>query len=225
MSAAIRRFVIHAFGTASLLAAAGLGMIPSHASADSNSKPVAPIKLASNAPAPASQAASSSASSPAAPQGVLPGGATAMSETFSDWQVVCAMPGGAKRCVAKQEQISQQNKQLVLAVELTPADDKVEGVALLPFGLLLDNGVILQVDESAAAAPLRFRTCVPGGCVLPLSFDGHTIDQLRAGSVLKAKVMVDGGQDATLSISLKGLAAALERTASLMADKTASIKH
>jgi invasion protein IalB len=234
--AAIRRCVIHALGTASLLAA-GLGMTVSPATADSSNKPVvAPVQTAATTPtAPSPASASSAASFPASstPEssssvpGLLPGGATALSETFNDWQVVCAVQGATKRCAAKQEQISQQNKQLVLAVELIPVatEDKVDGVALLPFGLALDSGVTLQVDESPAATPRRFRTCVPGGCVLPLSFDAHTLAQLRAGSVLKAKVAIDGGQDATLSISLKGLSAALDRTAALIADKTASIKH
>jgi invasion protein IalB len=227
--ASMRRFVVRVLGTASLLAA-GLGMTASHAAADSSSKSNASVQTAATTPtAPTPSLASPALSTPgaSAATGVLPGGSTALSETFNDWQVVCAVQGATKRCAAKQEQISQQNKQLVLAVELTPAatEDKVDGVALLPFGLTLDSGVTLQVDESSAVTPLRFRTCVPGGCVLPLSFDAHTIAQLRAGSVLKAKVAIDGGQDATLSISLKGLSAALDRTAALMADKTASLKH
>jgi invasion protein IalB len=200
---------------AAVLMVAAIGCGLGCARADNANKPAAATP-ASAPPAPAAQGGA-----------VLPGGATALAETFNDWQVVCAIQNAARRCAAKQEQISQQNKQLVLAVELTPAtaDDKIEGMAILPFGLLLDAGVALQIDESPGMAALHFKTCVPGGCLLPMTFDAHVVSQLRAGTVLKAKVMVDGGQEATLSISLKGLSAALDRTGALMADKTASIKH
>jgi invasion protein IalB len=120
-----------------------------------------------------------------------------------------------RQCDAKQEQVNQQSRQMVLAIELTPVEDKIEGVALFPFGLALDSGVSFQIDEQPTAPPIHFRTCLPTGCVVPLTFDARTVALLRNGTTLKAKVVADGGGEAVLSISLKGLAAAIDRRAAL----------
>jgi invasion protein IalB len=109
---------------------------------------------------------------------------------------------------------------MVLAIELVPADDRLEGVALLPFGLALDSGVKLQIDDTPAGPPRSFRTCVPAGCLLPLSLDAHTAAMLRSGTTLKAKVVIDGGADTVLAVSLKGLSSALDRTAALLSSAT-----
>lgn len=145
----------------------------------------------------------------------LPGGATSLQETFSDWQVGCVVQGSVKRCAITQEQVNQQSRQRVLAAELTLAGDKLDGVLLMPFGLALDKGVALQIDDQPATSTLRFRTCVPGGCLVPLNFDGKTVAALRVGSVLKLRAAADGGQDQLYTISLKGFAPALDRIAVL----------
>lgn len=165
------------------------------------------------AQAPARPPATAQAPAPAA--AALPGGATSLQETHGDWVVGCAVQGAAKRCGVTQEQTNQQTRQRVLAVELAPAGDRIEGILLLPFGLALDQGVALQIDEHAPGPTLRFRTCLPAGCVVPVSFDARQAAALRAGTALKARVTPDGSQPTTLSISLKGLGSALDRTAVL----------
>lgn len=145
----------------------------------------------------------------------LPGGATSLQETFSDWQVGCVVQGPAKRCSITQEQVNQQSRQRVLAVELAVAADKLEGVLLMPFGLALDKGVALQIDDQPSANMLKFRTCLPGGCLVPLNFDGKTVAALRVGTVVKLRAVADGGQDQLYTISLKGFAPAIDRITSL----------
>jgi invasion protein IalB len=145
----------------------------------------------------------------------LPGGATSLQETFSDWQVGCVVQGAVKRCAVTQEQVNQQSRQRVLAAELTLAGDKLDGVLLMPFGLALDKGVALQIDDQPSTSTLKFRTCVPGGCLVPLNFDGKTVAALRVGAVLKLRAAADGGQEQLYTISLKGFAPALDRIAVL----------
>lgn len=145
----------------------------------------------------------------------LPGGASSVNETYADWRVACAMQGTAKQCAMSQTQ-SQQNGQRVLAIELAaPAGNIVTGTLVLPFGLALESGVTLQIDEKPAMAPMRFRTCIPAGCLVNLSFDAQTIVALRAGAVLKVKATADGGAATPFSISLQGFGAALDRLAAL----------
>ncbi len=155
------------------------------------------------------------ASASTQPASSLPGGATSLQETHGDWVVGCALQGAVKRCGMTQEQTNQQTRQRVFAVELTPVGDKIEGVLLLPFGLVLDQGVSLQVDDQTQGQPLRFRTCLAAGCLVPVTFDARQTVALRGGTALKMRVMPEGGQSTVLTVSLKGLGGALDRTIAL----------
>jgi invasion protein IalB len=145
----------------------------------------------------------------------LPGGASSLNETYNDWRVACVQQGSAKRCVLSQVQ-THQNGQRVLAIELnSPTANTVSGTLILPFGLALDSGVAFQIDEKPAMQPIRFRTCMPGGCIVNVSFDAATLVALRAGAALKVKATADGGAAAPFSISLQGFSTALDRVAAL----------
>lgn len=149
------------------------------------------------------------------PVSPFPGGASSVSETYKDWSVSCVLQEAGKRCVLTQTQ-TQQGGQRVLAIELNvPSGTKLTGVLVLPFGLALDSGAVLQIDDKPAGQPLRFRTCLPAGCLISLDFDAAMIAALRAGTALKIKVHADGGKETALSISLQGFPAALDRTAAL----------
>lgn len=147
----------------------------------------------------------------AAPISPLPGGASALNETYQDWSVSCIQQDAQKRCTLSQVQV-QQNGQRVLAVELdAPAGNVLSGMLVLPFGLALDSGVTFQVDEQSPMQPVRFRTCLPGGCLVPITLDAPAIVALRAGAVLKVAAMADAGSPAPFSISLQGFGTALDR--------------
>jgi len=172
------------------------------------------LSLAAAAGSGGSSAGAQPAASTAAPA-TLPGGATSLQETFGDWQVGCVVQGPVKRCALTQEQINQQSRQRVFAIEISIAGDKLEGILLMPFGLMFDRGVILQIDEQPAQPALKFRTCLPGGCLVPLSLDTKIVGALRVGSALKARASADGGTDQLYTISLKGFGQALDRVSVL----------
>ncbi|WP_234841072.1 invasion associated locus B family protein [Sinorhizobium meliloti] len=71
------------------------------------------------------------------------------------------------------------------------------------------------MDTAAPQQPLRFSTCLPGGCLVPLNFNGEASAVLRGGTVLKVHVQSIDGKEVPLSIQLKGLAAALDRLEAL----------
>lgn len=141
----------------------------------------------------------------------LPGGASSLTETFGDWQVGCVVQGPAKRCAITQEQVNQQSRQRVFAIEIAGVSDKLEGVLLMPFGLALERGATLQIDDQPVTTAVKFRTCLPGGCLVPLSFDAKSIAALRVGSTLKARASADSGPEQLYSVSLKGFSQALDR--------------
>nr|WP_255695864.1 invasion associated locus B family protein [Shinella sp. NM-101] len=146
----------------------------------------------------------------------LPGGASSLSETHKDWMVSCAQDRAATRCVISQVQ-TRQDGQRVLAVELNAPDgDTVSGMVILPFGLALDPGVTLQIDDKPAMPALRFRTCLPGGCLVTIAFDAPALTALRAGGALKLVATADGGGAVPFSVSLQGFAAALDRATALV---------
>lgn len=145
----------------------------------------------------------------------LPGGASSLQETYQDWRLACQDAKPKPLCSVSQEQ-AQQNGQRVLAIELiSGGKDSLTGNLILPFGLMLDAGVALEVDDGAAGRPLRFSTCVPGGCVVPLKFDAAYVGTLRAGTSLHLKTKSVDGKDVALAISLKGLPGALDRLRAL----------
>jgi invasion protein IalB len=146
---------------------------------------------------------------------LLPGGASALQETHGDWAVACAQPGGKKVCTFSQQQLDKDTRQRMLAIELRPAAEKTEGTLLLPFGLAVAREVTLQIGETTVGTPLRFRTCLPAGCVVSLSLDSKAIGELRKSKALTVRATADGGQPAVFTISLEGFASAMDRTAAL----------
>ncbi|CAM5556757.1 hypothetical protein MAUB1S_09317 [Mycolicibacterium aubagnense] len=163
----------------------------------------------------AASAASGQEQQPAA--GSAAAGPSSLSETYEDWRVACvAAPENKKQCAFSQGQVSQ-NGQRVLTIELTPADDGgLKGLLVMPFGLNLDKGVTFSVDDTPPGKPSRFRTCLPGGCVVRLTFTPATTKALRTGTALKLGAFAsDTEKDVAFSISLKGFNQALERTIQL----------
>ncbi|HEY4202557.1 MAG TPA: invasion associated locus B family protein [Devosiaceae bacterium] len=152
-----------------------------------------------------------------APASTLPGGASSLQETYQDWQVACEQQDTGKRCAMLQQQ-SQQSGQRILAIQLVAdaGGKAATGTLVLPFGLALEAGVTLQIDDAAAQQPLRFNTCLPAGCVVPLTFAEGTLTALRGGTALKVNATASGtNQPVALSVSLKGFSAALDRTIAL----------
>jgi invasion protein IalB len=198
---------------AGLIAALGFGLAAASGAWGQAAKPAAPA-----APAPAAAAPAAGAAAPAAGTPAQPGQAPAsevQQEPFGDWRVVCLTQPTGKRCTLIQEQAAPQTRQRMLAVEVALNGDKLEGLLLLPFGLLLERGVVLQLDEQPAQPALRFRTCLPAGCVVPINFDAKTLAALRNGKNLKLKVALDGGQEPNLVISLNGFGQAVDRLVAL----------
>lgn len=161
------------------------------------------------------QVAQAKQSTTSTPATALPGGATSVQETHQDWQVACGQQADVKHCSMSQQQQNAKSRQRVLAIELQSVNGKLEGALVLPFGLSLDRGVALQIDDATVRGPLQFRTCVPAGCIVPLSFDAPSIEALANGTLLKIKTVGDGGKELALSVSLKGFSAARDRMVAL----------
>lgn len=146
----------------------------------------------------------------------FPGGATTVRESYSDWQVSCNVRDQIKQCSMVQQQTNSKSRQRVLAIELQGGANGMQGALVLPFGIALENGVTLQVDQGPVSNPLKFRTCVPAGCLVPLNFDAAFINALGGGGTLQVNAVADGEKVITFSVSLKGFSAAHDRILTLV---------
>ncbi len=168
------------------------------------------------APAPERFAETAQAAPPAA-AAQLPNGASSITETYGDWTVACGIANGAKICNLSQEQGNKQTGQRTFAIELrTPKDGKTDGTILMPFGLKLDSGAILKLDDKDLGQGVRFSTCIPDGCLLPVSFPTVATDAMRKGKTLAVSSLnLSDGQAVTFNVSLNGFTTALNRAAEL----------
>jgi invasion protein IalB len=155
--------------------------------------------------------------SAAAPPAHLPNGASSISETYGDWTVNCRLFEGQKQCLLLQAQGDTQTKQRIFEIQLrTPKDGKTEGTILMPFGLKLDSGAIISLDDKDLGQALHFSTCTPQGCLLPVSLQAITIEAMKKGKMLTvASLNLNNGEVVAFKISLEGFAVASARTAEL----------
>lgn len=147
----------------------------------------------------------------------LPGGASAVTETHGDWTVRCQVrqPEGRISCLVQQEQVDNQSRQRLMAMEVVPSGDGVLGTLILPFGLDLDKGISVSVDDGQPGPNLRFRTCLPQGCMVSLNLAAVVTATLKSGATLKVAAIADGGAPTPFSVSLNGFASALARAQEL----------
>lgn len=145
----------------------------------------------------------------------LPGGASSINDIYGSWTLSCLADAGGAQCAVTQVQIDQQSQQRLLSAEMARTESGAEGIALLPFGLDLDAGVSVQLG-SDAAQEARFSTCVPGGCILPLTLDAAALSGTDT-LTLTATIHDAGGEALNFAIPLNGLAQALERKDQVLA--------
>lgn len=147
----------------------------------------------------------------------LPNGASTITETYGDWMVACGIQTGIKLCTLSQAQGNKETGQRSFAIELrTPKDGRTEGTILMPFGLKLDSGATLKLDDKDLGQGVRFSTCIPDGCLLPVSFPPVATDAMRKGKTLAVSSFnLSDGQAVSFNVSLTGFTAALDRVLQL----------
>jgi len=155
--------------------------------------------------------------------GSSPASASALKEMHGDWSVTCADrvqgQAQAKACVVSQTQIDPTSHQRVVTMEIAPSlspTGETAATVLMPFGLVLDRGVALQIGDAPVGAPARFQTCLPVGCVVQLRLDAKTLSMMRSGTSIKmVGVAASDGRRMLFTLPLTGLGAAVDRAVAL----------
>ena len=143
----------------------------------------------------------------------LPNGMTSLSETYGDWVVACQMQNNAPRCQMSQTQTEPKTQQLFMAMEVRRnGDGTMAATLLMPFGLALKNGVTLQVDDARQMVNAEFSTCLPNGCLVPVSIDQPTMQALQTAKTLNVSaVAAQENKPFSAKVSLNGFAAGWAR--------------
>ncbi len=180
-------------------------------------RPAKPPAPARPAPPVAQAQPAPSISQPAAQAATLPNGASAINETYGDWTVDCRIANGQRLCVLLQSQGNSQTGQRVFAIELrAPKAGRAEGTILFPFGMKLESGAVLRLDDKDLGQGLRFSTCLAQGCLLPISLPTVATDAMKAGKTLTvAALNLSNNEPVSFNVSLAGFGAALDRIAQI----------
>jgi len=146
---------------------------------------------------------------------------TTLSETYDAWTVQCVNQVQEERtlraCQMSQELLQQETRQRVLLFAISKEPEAAPKATLvLPFGLLLSEGVRIQIGETEVVRG-AFRTCFPTGCVVELDMPADVIGQFENAQTARVLMMANTGQPVRTDISLKGFAAAYRRLQELAA--------
>jgi len=138
------------------------------------------------------------------------------------WQVRCEdakpenketkQPATPKMCEVFQRLTVEKTGQRVVEVAFGYPVDKKElnGVVILPLGILLEEETMMQVDnKDKIKLPIKF--CAPGGCVSSQEINKGKIDALRKGKELKITGKASTGQALVITLTLDGLDTALKQ--------------
>lgn len=154
---------------------------------------------------------------PAPPAVTFAGGASAITEIHRDWTVNCNVQGTARACLISQSLSNTANGQRLFTIELrVAAENRVEGGMLLPFGLNLNAGVSLALDDKPFGDKIAFTTCTQQGCFAPFAVEGASFAALQSGNTMKVGALSGAnGEPVIFAVSLSGFTSAMNRAVAL----------
>jgi invasion protein IalB len=134
---------------------------------------------------------------------------------FQDWVVRCGQPAGgaAQACEMVQQRLDEQGQTvLAIAVGKVPNTDDPGMLIILPLGIWLPPGVVLQVD-GGEEVPARIERCERRGCQVELLLEPNVLTLLRSGREANVLFQIydETGQPKVVGVpfSLLGFTAAL----------------
>ena len=147
-------------------------------------------------------------------------GPTSLSETYDAWTVQCAnqQQGDSSQriCQMSQELLQQKTRQRVLTFAIGMTTEGSKATLVLPFGLLLSEGVRVQIAEEEVLQG-AYRTCLPTGCLAEIEFPKAAIEKFESAEAASVLMTANSGQPVKTDISLKGFSAAYRRLVDLAA--------
>lgn len=127
--------------------------------------------------------------------------------TFSDWQLRCETPAGAKaeQCALVQYLAAEDRPNLTLVViVLKTADNRGYLLRVVaPLGILLPSGLGLKIDQTDVGRA-GFVRCLTTGCVAEVVMDEGLIRQFSNGAQATFIVFQTPEEGVGIPLSMKG---------------------
>jgi invasion protein IalB len=134
---------------------------------------------------------------------------------FQDWVVRCGQPAGGapQACEMVQQRLDEQGQTvLAIAVGKVPNTNDPGMLIILPLGIWLPPGVVLQVD-GGEEVPVRVERCERRGCQVELLLEPNVLTLLKAGTEANVLFQIydENGEPKVVGVpfSLLGFTAAL----------------
>ncbi len=136
-----------------------------------------------------------------------------ITELYGDWTVSCSTVDQERLCAMTQTLMESETSRHVLTLELSRSDaGPLDGMLVVPFGMDFSKGVTLSIEAEAIGPALPFLTCLPTGCLVPVSFGQPQADRLAAGATLTVTGhSADGLNAIPIGLSLAGFSEAAAR--------------
>lgn len=87
---------------------------------------------------------------------------------------------------------------------------KTQGVLLAPLGIMVQSGIIMQIDDSKNTSVIPIARCISEGCLSNFSLGDDGVEKLKKGTKLNLYYTTADGKKLKTSISLKGFSNAFE---------------
>ena len=158
---------------------------------------------------PAAEAAAPAAAAPAAEKDTAKD-KTAKTEAL--WTKRCETEGEKKgQCELFQRLIVKETGKRVVefAVGYPEKKDEARGVIVLPLGILLTEGVKLQIDAGQTFS-VKPRYCGPEGCYAYVNLNKQMLDLMRKGKEAGISFQTLQGKTITVKLSLEGFGKSLK---------------
>ena len=127
---------------------------------------------------------------------------------YGDWQMSCDTPPGAsfEQCAIIQNVLAEDQPNVGLSVIILRTADREARLlrALAPLGVLLPNGLGLNVDGKDMGR-VAFVRCLPNGCVAEVVLDDALIETLTSGTSAIFVVFKTPEEGIGIPVSLNGL--------------------
>ena len=133
--------------------------------------------------------------------------------SFADWKLQCEEPKDVTEdsCILTQEvsRISDGLPIFKFTVYYSREKQKPVAILILPLGILLPQGVLLEIKKNKPIH-LAIRRCSFGGCRTRITLEGKLLKILKSGNTLRVTYYEQKLKPITLELSLMGFTAGLK---------------
>ena len=83
-------------------------------------------------------------------------------------------------------------------------------IMLFPFGIAVQEKILVQVDEKKPVYKMPIETCLSSGCRTTVKLDAKILESIKAGNNLKVSFKPLTAKRIVLAVSLKGISKGLK---------------